>query len=54
MDWRIDAKGVTPTPVPTRIACSARKMLLDGDPNGPSTKTFKYVLLPKLLSSTHL
>ena len=36
IDWRMDANGVTPMPVPISTACSARNMLLDGAPNGPS------------------
>ena len=36
MDWRMEAKGVMPIPVPISTACSARYMLLEGDPNGPS------------------
>ena len=36
MDWRMDAKGVTPIPVPMRTACWARKIWDVGAPNGPS------------------
>ncbi len=39
MDWRMEAKGVTPMPVATRMACSAAKMEEEGAPCGPSTST---------------
>ena len=36
IDCKIAEKGVTPIPVAIKTACSARKMLLAGAPNGPS------------------
>lgn len=33
----MEAKGVTPMPVPMRTACSARNMSEEGAPKGPST-----------------
>ncbi len=39
MDWRMEAKGVTPMPVPTSTACCARKIWDVGAPNGPSMYT---------------
>ena len=35
-DCRMEAKGVTPIPVPIRTACSVRKILEEGAPKGPS------------------
>ncbi len=36
IDWRMEAKGVTPIPVATRTACSAEKMVEEGALWGPS------------------
>ena len=41
MDCKMAENGVTPIPVAISTACSARKMLLAGAPNGPSIKIFK-------------
>lgn len=41
MDCKMEAKGVTPIPVPTKTACCARKMCVDGAPKGPSMKIWK-------------
>ena len=41
MDCKIAENGVTPIPVAINTACSARKMLLAGAPNGPSIKILK-------------
>ena len=39
MDCRMEAKGVTPMPVPMSTACCAWKIRLVGAPKGPSMKT---------------
>ena len=36
IDCKIEENGVTPIPVAIKTACWARKMLLEGAPNGPS------------------
>ena len=44
MDCRMEAKGVTPIPVPMSTACWAWKMRLVGAPNGPSMNTWRLLL----------
>lgn len=41
IDCRMEANGVTPIPVPTKTACCALKMCVDGAPKGPSIKIWK-------------
>ena len=38
MDCRMEENGVTPIPVATKTACSARNILEAGAPNGPSKR----------------
>ena len=43
----IEANGVTPIPAPIITAWLTLKILEDGDPYGPSTKTYKFFLKNK-------